>query len=90
MNKIDIQQMTPESLIKLVHHELNQKSAATLSLATALLEVKEHEAEHYNQTELLSLLKSEAKAIRIISDTIRIWLATNCPTNPKSELTREF
>lgn len=84
MKDSEIQQMTPESLIKMVYHELNQKSAIVLSLTIALLEARESDAEVYDPAELLLFLKSEVETIRKISDLILTWLNANS-TKPRSE-----
>jgi hypothetical protein len=79
MNDEEIQQLAPEELIKLVFHDLNQKSAAALTLVLGLTDEKQALYASDTQKEILLLLKKEVEIIRQIANLTGAWLSARRP-----------
>ncbi len=81
MDKLQIEHMTSEELLKIVFHKLNQKSASALTLVIAL--TSEDVTPSGNmQKEIILTLKQEVETIRQVADMIKAWLLANAgPTD---------
>ncbi|MFN8598265.1 MAG: hypothetical protein U0559_19045 [Anaerolineae bacterium] len=62
--------MTPDELLRVTFHELNQKSAAALMLVMLLTDENRAPLSPEKQSEILSFLRAEIEAIRKINDRI--------------------
>ena len=76
MNDEQIKQLTPEELIKIIYHDLNQKSAAALTLVLGLTDETRASFVNDTQKEILLLLKKEVEIIRQIASMTGTWLST--------------
>ena len=73
LDKEIIQSWTAEELIKEVYHELNQKTALTLSAATLLADENSYGFISDEQKKLVLMLKDELEIVRAVTEWLGIW-----------------
>jgi hypothetical protein len=77
MENSEIENLNSRDLIRIVHHELNQKSSLSLSIMEVLLNEKAYGFANEDQKNLMIRLKQELIVIRNLSDTMRAWILKN-------------